>query len=479
MAKYFLTTPIYYINGLPHIGSAYTSIAADVLARYHRQQGTEVLFSTGTDENSQKTVEAAEVTKQEVGPYTDEMAANWQKTWDSLGISYNRFIRTTEPDHIASVQAFIERVEKAGDFYKDEYEGLYCVGCEEFKSEAELVDGKCPLHNPVPEKRKEENYFFRLSKYQDALLKHIEAHPEFIQPAGRRNEVLAFIKRGLNDFSVSRKGRHWGIPWPGDNDQTIYVWFDALTNYLTVAGFPNEGFEKWWPADLHLIGKDISKFHAIYWPAMLLSAGLPLPKTVFAHGFFTVDGKKMSKSLGNAIDPVEAAGKYGVDALRYFLLWEIPFGQDGDFNHSRFEQVYNSDLANELGNGVQRVASMIVRYLGGTIGDVNSAAHDTGAVRQAIEDFRLDKALEEIWVHVKGVNQFIEEEKPWELAKSDKEQLLKVLQQAVSDLLHIAELLMPFVPATAQRIAKTFEGGEVHTEVGILFPKLDTPAKGK
>jgi methionyl-tRNA synthetase len=474
MAKYFLTTPIYYINGLPHIGSAYTAIAADVLARHHRQQGIDVLFSSGTDENSQKTVDAAKAAKKEVGPYTDEMAESWKKTWDGLGISYNRFIRTTEPDHIASVEAFIERVTQNDDLYKDEYEGLYCVGCEEFKSEAELVDGKCSLHNTAPEKRKEENYFFKLSKYQDALLKHIEEHPEFIQPESRRNEVVAFIKRGLHDFSVSRKGKHWGIPWPGDNDQTIYVWFDALTNYLTVAGFPNEGFEKWWPADLHLIGKDISKFHAIYWPAMLMSAGLALPKTVFAHGFFTMDGKKMGKSTGNTIDPIGVAGHFGVDALRYFLLREIPFGQDGDFSQARFEQVYNSDLANELGNAVQRVASMVTKYLGGTIGEVNAAGHDTGRVRQAIEEFRLEKALEEIWVHVKGINQFIEEEKPWELAKTDKEQLMKVLQQAVSDLLHVAELLMPFVPATAQRIVKTFEDGRVHTEVGILFPKLES-----
>lgn len=472
MSKFFITTPIYYINDKPHIGHAYPTIAADVLARWHRQQGDEVLFTTGTDENSQKTIEAAEKAGFEPVRYTNDMAEAWKQTWDELGISYNRFIRTTEPAHKQAVDEFIARAEKAGDIYKGEYKGLYCVGCEEFKTEAELVDGKCPLHDRVPEKRQEENYFFKLSKYQQQLLDHIELNPSFVQPDSRRNEVVSFIKSGLRDISVSRQNGKWGIGWPEDDSQKVYVWFDALTNYLTVTGFPDDKASQW-PADVHLVGKDIIKFHCVYWPAMLLSAGLPLPKQVFAHGFFTVDGQKISKSLGNAIDPITLAGNYGVDALRYYLLREIPFGQDGEFSHERFRQVYESDLANELGNAVQRVAAMAIKYLGGSLGDISKATHDTGPIREAIAALRLDQALTEIWVHVKGVNQFIEEEKPWEMAKTDTTQVSDVLQRAAGDLLHVAELLMPFVPATSARIVKTFEGGKVNQEVGILFPKFD------
>jgi methionyl-tRNA synthetase len=478
MSKFYITTPIYYVNDLPHIGHAYTTIAADVVARYHRQQGDEVLFSAGVDENGQKVVQAAEKADKPPREYVDWMAEAWQTTWSQLGISYDHFIRTTAPEHKKAVYDFIAKVEAAGDIHKGDYEGLYCVGHEAFLRPDELVDGKCPEHNAVPKKVKEENYFFKLSKYQQPLLDHIKAHPEFIQPATRRNEVVAFIERGLDDLSVSRKDAHWGIPWPDDNSQAIYVWFDALVNYLTVAGYPAADYTRWWPANVHLIGKDISRFHAVYWPAMLLSAGLPLPKQVFAHGFFTVDGKKISKSLGNAINPVELAGNYGVDALRFYLMREMPFGSDGEFSHERFRQVYESELANELGNAVQRVASMVTRYLGGTIGEVPKAAHDVGLYRDEMQALRLDRALEELWVHVRGVNQFIEEEKPWELAKSDHAQLQTVLSQAVADILHIAMLLAPFIPATAGRIAQTFAGGTVDPGIGILFPKFDDiPAK--
>lgn len=472
MPKFYITTPIYYVNDLPHIGHAYTTIAADVLARYHRHAGDEVLFSAGLDENGQKTEEAAEKMKKPVGEYTDWMAEAWESTWKQLEISNDRFIRTTEADHVKAAKAFIAKVDAAGDIHKGKYSGLYCIGCEEFKREGDLVDGKCPLHDRVPEKREEENYFFKLSKYQQMLLDHIKANPGFIQPESRRNEIVAFIERGLEDFSISRAGADWGIPWPGDEDQVVYVWFDALVNYLTVAGYPDD-VSKWWPADVHLVGKDIIKFHCIYWPAMLMSAGLPLPTTVFAHGFFTIEGEKISKSLGNAINPVDLAGQYGIDALRYYLLSEIPFGGDGEFSHARFRAVYNSDLANELGNGVQRVASMILQYLNGNIGEVPAAAHDTGHIREAMDEYRLDKALQEIWLNVKGVNQYLEEEKPWKLAKTDPNQLLVVLQQAVGDLLHIANLIMPFMPATGRKIALTFADGTVHPEVGILFPKFE------
>ncbi len=473
MPKFFITTPIYYVNSKPTIGNAYSAIAPDVLARWYRHQGYDVLFTTGTDENSQKTVESAQAAGADVAKYTEDMAVIWQSTWDKLGISYDRFIRTTEPDHKKSVYEVIKRVQSAGDIASGEYEGLYCVGCEEFKRESELVDGKCPLHDRIPEKRQETNYFFKLSRYQEQLIEHIEKNPNFIEPQSRRNEVLAFIKGGLEDISISRQHGKWGIDWPGDSTQKVYVWFDALVNYLTVTGFPADGYDKWWPADVHVVGKDITKFHCVYWPAMLLSAGLPLPKTVFGHGFFTIDGQKISKSLKNSVDPIELAGNYGIDALRYFLLREIPFGADGEFSQHRFKQVYESDLANELGNGVQRVASMVTKYLGGTIGNVTPAAHDTGNVREAMSALRFDKALEEIWIHVKGVNQFIEDERPWELAKKGDDQVSIVLQQAVADLLHVAILIMPFMPATAERIIKTFEDGKVDPKIGILFPKFE------
>jgi methionyl-tRNA synthetase len=477
MGKFFVTTPIYYINDKPHIGHAYATIAADVLARYRRQQGDSVLFTTGTDENSQKTVQAAEALGQPLDEYTNAMAKQWQQTWNDLGISYTKFIRTTEADHHKAVLNLIKRVEVSGDVYKDNYVGLYCVGHEAFMREDELVDGKCPDHNKAPETVKEENYFFRLSKYQDQLLNHIEAHPDFIQPESRRNEVVAFIKRGLQDFSISRSKKHWGIGWPGDKDQVVYVWFDALVNYLTASGFPDEGYKDWWPADLHIIGKDITKFHCIYWPAMLMSANIELPARVFGHGFFTVDGQKISKSLGNAVDPRELVSIYGVDALRYYLLREIPFGSDGEFTRERFETIYNTDLANELGNLVQRVAVMITKYFDGVIDEIPEHSHDVRPYKDAMDDYKFDKALAEIWRLIKGLNQYLEEEKPWALAKTDTVQLSEVLRHAVSDLGQIAMLLLPFLPTTAGKISATFADGKVHPEVGILFPKSDTIEK--
>ncbi len=477
MGKFYVTTPIYYINDKPHIGHAYSTIAADVLARYRRGQGDTVLFTTGTDENSQKTVLAAEAKKQPVDEYTTAMAREWQDVWNDLGISYSKFIRTTDHDHHKAVADFIKRVDVAGDIYKDNYEGLYCVGHEAFMREDELVDGKCPDHGTAPDKVKEENYFFRLSKYQDKLLAHIDAHPEFIQPESRRNEVVAFIKRGLTDFSISRSNKHWGITWPGDKNQVVYVWFDALLNYLTAAGFPHESYKEWWPADLHIVGKDITKFHCIYWPAMLMSANIELPAKVFGHGFFTVDGQKISKSLGNAVDPRELINIYGVDALRYYLMREIPFGADGEFTRDRFEAVYNSDLANELGNLVQRVAVMITKYFEGVVGEVPAHTHDVRPYQEAMDAFKFDKALEHVWQLVKGLNQYLEEEKPWVLAKTDTVQLAEVLRHAVSDLDQVSMLLLPFLPTTAGKISATFADGKVHPEVGVLFPKADTIEK--
>lgn len=476
MANKLLTTPIYYINDIPHIGHAYATIATDVLARYYREQGHAVRFSTGTDENSQKTLQAvAKLGGTDTAAYANDMAARWQQTWDDLEISYDAFVRTTSTEHRAAVEAIIKAVEAKGDIYKGVYEGLYCVGCESFKKPEELVDGKCPDHGVEPEHLKEENYFFKLSQYSDALLDHIRKNPGFIAPASRRNEVLAFIERGLEDISVSRPSRGWGIPFPGDNKQVVYVWFDALVNYLTVAGYPNEGYAAWWPAALHMVGKDIIKFHCIIWPAMLLSAGLPLPEQVFAHGFFTVNGQKISKSLGNAIAPKTITDKYTIDGLRYYLLRDIPFGSDGEFSFARLHAVYNADLANELGNLVQRTASMITKYLDGQFGEVDVHSHDTTAYHEAMAELRFDKALEDVWERVKGLNQMIENQKPWVLAKTDTEHLAEVLRHVVSDLLQVSTLLLPFLPQAAVKIAETFAGGSVHSEVGILFPRVEQP----
>ena len=354
--KFYITTPIYYVNDKPHIGNAYTNIVADVLARWRTQLGENVFFLTGTDENSQKVVEAAKKTREDFKSYTDRLAEAWESTWAKLNLSNTDFIRTTEERHIVTVKDFWERAAAAGDIYKDRYEGLYCKGHEAFIKEDELMpDGLCPDHKTKPEFTSEENYFFRLSKYQKPLLEFYEAHPEFVAPAHRFHEIKSFVGRGLEDISISREKRPWGIPVPNDANQVIYVWFDALINYISAIGM--EGWEEH-PADIHLVGKDIARFHAVIWPAMLMSAGLPLPNQIVAHGFLTLDGTKISKSLGNAIDPLELAARYGNDALRYFLLREIPFGEDGDFSEAKMKERYNGDLANGLGNFAARVLTL-------------------------------------------------------------------------------------------------------------------------
>lgn len=475
MSKFYVTTPIYYINDKPHIGHAYSTIAADVLARYQRQKlgADNVFFAVGIDENSKKTEVSARAANMEIKPYTDLMAKEWQGVWDQLGISYSRFIRTTEPDHEAAVADVVQKIYDKGDIYKGIYEGWYCYKCEEFYREDELVDKKCPVHKSEVEFIKEENYFFKLTKYQDLLKRHIIDHPEFIQPASRRNEVLAFIERGLIDVSVSRANQDWGIRLPFDTSQVMYVWIDALINYLSIIGYPEQKFKDWWPASVQVVGKDIIKFHCIIWPAMLLSAGLDLPKQIVAHGFFTVDGEKISKSTGNAINPLDIVETYGNDALRYYLLTEFSFGGDGNFSHDRLAKVYQSDLGNDLGNLVQRVAKMIVQYLDGKLSDNTAHTHDTTQLESHIGEFHFELALKDIWTRIKGLNQMIDEEKPWVLAKSDMTQLSSVLNHVVADLLQIAELLEPFLPTTATKIQKTFAGPTVDASVGILFPRIE------
>lgn len=477
MEKFFLTTPIYYINDVPHVGHTYTTIAADTIARYHRLQGHKTMLSTGVDANSQKTVEAAaKLGEKDVSAYAEKMAKTWQQTWYQLEVQYDDFISTTEPRHLKAVKAFFDLVKKE-DIYKGTYEGLYCVGHEAFIKEDELVDGKCAEHNRVPDKVKEENYFFKLSNYQKPLLEYIKQNPNFVMPESRRNEIVAFIERGLEDFSISRQKKGWGIPYPGDESQVLYVWFDALVNYLTVTGFPDKKYGDFWPADLHLIGKDIIRFHCVYWPAMLMSAGLPLPKTVFANGYFTIDGQKISKSLGNAISPIELAKQYGIDALRYYLLREIPFGADGDFNHARLEAIYNSELANDLGNAVQRSAKMVEQYFGGEVGNIGPSVHDSVNYHTAMSEFKLDKALNEVRELVRGLNQYIDEMQPWKLAKTDEAQLKEVLGHAMSDIIQISTLIEPFMPQTALKIKHIFRGPKVDLSVGVLFPKKDSDVK--
>lgn len=469
--KFYITTPIYYVNDVPHIGHVYSTVAADVLARWHRMQGDAVYFVTGTDENAQKNAEVAlrqrtgdsvqGTDREVVQRYVDTMSAKWQMTWDELGFSNDDFIRTTEARHIAGVNTFFIAVQKRGDIYKGKYVGLYCTGCEAYVVESDLVDGKCSLHKKEPKKLEEENYFFRASKYKQQLLDHIASHPEFVEPQSRRNEIIQYIKHHFDDFSISRTALSWGIPVPGDPSQVLYVWFDALLNYCTAVGYGTDEmkFKKFWPADVHLVGKDIIKFHCALWPAMLLSAGLPLPKAVFAHGFFTINGQKISKSLGNAIDPVDLVKKYSIDAVRYFLLREIPFGEDGDFSLARLQERYNADLANGIGNLTARVVTLAEKFKvsvkggsasGGERHLLREKAQDTWRVyEKAIAEYRFHDALAAVWDFSTSCDGYIEEKKLWTL-KGDE--AVAVIAPLLEALRHIAWWLWPVMPTTAERI---------------------------
>lgn len=460
MKKFYVTTPIYYVNDRPHIGHAYATFAADILARYHRMLGDETIFLTGTDENAEKNVEAAKKNnEQDVQDYVDRMSAVWQITWDELGVSNDDFIRTTENRHIQGVKKFWEKVYESGDIYKGKYEGLYCIGCEAFYVQSDLTEDElCPIHKRKPEVLAEENYFFKLSKYRGKLLSHIEKNPEFIQPETRRHEVINYISDHLNDVSISRANKQWGIKVPNDNTQTIYVWFDALINYLTAVGYgTNDGyFNKYWPAEIHLVGKDIIKFHCALWPAMLMSAGVDLPKKVFAHGFFTIDGQKISKSLGKTIDPRDLVETYGVDTLRYFLMREIPFGGDGDFSIERLSSRYDSDLANGLGNYISRVIALASDQNQLVIGqDFKSIVEKTWAVYdKSMNSCEFHMVLEAIWRLLSVGDRYIEEKKPWVLKKdqSRSQELNEVLGTLVESVRQIGWMLIPFMPNTALKI---------------------------
>lgn len=469
-AKFYITTPIYYINDVPHIGHAYTTIVADVLARYHRLKGEEVFFLTGTDENSQKNLEAAsKAGERDLKKYLDKMSARWQKTWDLLNISNDDFIRTTEKRHLQAVKKFFLKVQKRGDIYLDVYDGLYCDSCEAYVTEGDLEEGKCPVHKKTPRLIKEKNYFFRLTNYREALLEHIEKNPDFIKPEKRRNEIVNYIQNHLTDISISRQNFSCGIPLPINRQHALYVWFDALINYLTAVDYGGQTiaakkrFNKWWPADVHLMGKEITKFHAAFWPAMLMAAELPLPKTMFAHGFFTLNGEKMSKTLGNVVDPVELAKIYSNDAIRYFLLSEIKFGEDGNFSLVRLKEMYNKKLANELGNLVQRVLAMAEKYCAGKAPKHSAAAEGMDPLCEidvwrdfeaAMADFRLDEAVNIAWKVVANANQLIDKEKPWNLAKDKgkKGHLNDLLYNLLETLRQLGWLFLPIMPESAEKI---------------------------
>lgn len=471
MEKFYLTTAIIYVNALPHVGHALEMVATDALARYKRLTGYDVFFLTGADENSLN----AERRARELGlppqEYVDRMSASVQEVWRKLNISNDDFVRTTSERHRITCQRFFQKVQENGDIYKASYEGWYCVSCEAFRSEEELVDGACPVHpNQKPEWIKEENYFFRLSRYQDRLLKHIEEHPEFIQPESRRNEIVNFIKEGLQDFSVSRASVRWGIPVPGDPQQVIYVWFDALLNYITAVGYADdpETFARYWPCDVHVIGKDITRFHAIYWPAMLMAAGVELPKRVFGHGFVYQKGERMSKSRGNIVDPGAIADEFGADPLRYYLLREVPFDRDGDFAWSTFVQRYNADLGNDLGNLLNRTVSMINRYFGGVVPEpvradwttngadrelIALAGETVAAMERHFNDLAFDDALTAIWQFVSRANKYVEENAPWTLQKTDRARLATVMYNLAEALRLITHFIFPVMPETAEKMA--------------------------
>ncbi|MBE9049296.1 methionine--tRNA ligase [Nostocales cyanobacterium LEGE 11386] len=468
-----LTTPLYYVNDVPHVGSAYTTMAADVVARFQRLLGHRVLLITGTDEHGQKIQRSAEILGKAPQEFCDEIVPSFISLWQLLNIQYDRFSRTTASRHEAIVKEFFQRLWDAGDIYLGQQQGWYCVSCEEFKEERELLEGhRCPIHtNKEVEWRDEQNYFFRLSKYQDQLEELYKSQPDFIQPETRRNEVLSFISQGLQDFSISRVNLEWGFPVPVDPQHTLYVWFDALLGYVTALLEPDaeptltNALRYWWPINLHLIGKDILRFHAISWPAMLLSAGLPLPERLFVHGFLTKDGQKMGKSLGNTLDPIGLVQSYGSDAVRYYFLKEIEFGKDGDFNEVRFINVLNADLANDLGNLLNRTLNMVKKYCAGDVLPIANEAinaenplkaiglHLGEKVKHAYEVLAFNQACEATLLLVRASNKFIDEQAPWSLYKQGQQQEVEKVLYAVLESVRLAAyLLSPVIPNISSAI---------------------------
>lgn len=454
--KFYVTTPIYYVNDVPHIGHAYTTIAADILARWHRLKGEKVFFLTGLDEHGQKIEEAAlkmGITPQEL---VNSLAPKFKETWKNLNISNDDFIRTTEERHVKVVTEIIKKIFNNGDIYKGEYEGWYCIQCESFWTDLQLIEGKCPECGREVKKIKEETYFFKLSKYQDKLLKFYDQNPDFISPETRKNEIVNRVKEGLKDVSITRTTVKWAIPFPFDENHYLYVWIDALINYISALDYPDEKFKIFWPADVELMGKEINWFHSVIWPAMLFSAGIEPPKKNFVHGWWTVDGKKMSKSVGNVVDPNKIVENYGADAFRYFLFREVPFGQDGDFSEKALVNRYNSELADALGNLLNRVLVLVEKNFDGFVPKPFESKvkrlvlNIVKAVDESMENFQFHNALNDIFFLVNELNKYINDNKPWEI--EDKEYLSGILYALLEALRFISILIYPFTPETASKI---------------------------
>ena len=478
---FYITTPIYYVNDKPHIGHAYTTILADVLSRYHRNSGQETFFLTGLDEHGQKVQQAAEKRGVNAQQHCDEMAPRFSELWKQLHISNDDFIRTTEERHKKVVQNILQEVMDKGDIYEAEYEGLYSISEERFITEKESESGE---FRDI-KKLKEKNYFFKMSKYQQALINHIEKNPNFIQPNHRKNEILGFLRQPLNDLCISRpKSRlNWGIELPFDSNYVTYVWFDALINYITAAGFGSDdnAFKKWWPASYHLIGKDILTTHAVYWPTMLMSAGIELPETIFAHGWWLMGESKMSKSLGNVINPMDLIEDYGVDPVRYYLMREMVLGQDSSFTMESFIQRYNSDLANDFGNLLSRVSTLMKKNYDGKIPEpgkltnaetiIKSKGESLAKlVKEKIESMRLNEAIEEIMQYVRSVNKYMEDHAPWKLVKEDKISASRVLYTAGEALRISAVLLSPVMPNRTEVLLNALNAKNTGLEWGGLTP---------
>jgi methionyl-tRNA synthetase len=504
---FYITTPIYYVNDLPHIGHIYTTVVADTVARYKRMRGFDVRFLTGTDEHGQKMDRTAK--QQGVAPkdLADRVVSRYHELWRTLSITNDDFIRTTEARHHAGVHALIALLEKNGDVYKGSYEGWYCAGCEAFYPESQLVDGKCPDQGHPVELLKEESYFFRLSAYQEPLLRFYRDNPDCIRPTSRYNEVVRFVEMGLKDLSISRASLKWGIPWPGDPEHVVYVWLDALANYVTALGFGSADqalYRRYWPASLHLVGKDILRFHCVYWPAFLMSAGLALPRQVFGHGWWLRDERKMSKSIGNVVRPDYLLERFGADALRYFLLREMTFGQDASFSDEGFLARYNADLANGLGNASSRVLAMARRYFGGKTPPEaceesalrDAAEHAARRYLEAMDSYEFQRALEAVWELLTAIDGYVNEKAPWAIVKSEgaaSSQLRHVLYNCLEALRLSALMVGPVMPAASARLlsqlgvpagtageeALRWGGLRVNQrlgEEGALFPRADVEA---
>jgi methionyl-tRNA synthetase len=503
--RFYLTTPIYYVNSTPHIGHAYTTIAADILVRHHKQRGEETFFLTGSDENASKNVRSAEEAGVDPKTFVDRLVEeHWRPLAGRVGAEPDFFIRTTDEGHKRFVQEFVQRIYDNGHIYRDVYSGLYCVGCEAFKNEDELVDGKCPDHGIEPERIEEQNWFFRLSAFQEPLLRLYDERPDFVQPRFRYNEARSFIAGGLQDFSLSRAGQPWGVPIPWDPDQVVYVWVDALINYLSALTYARPGEdlrERFWPVAHHLVGKDILRFHCVFWPALLLAAGEEVPRGIFVHGYLNLDDRKISKSTGNTLDPLDLISEYGVDPVRFWAARTVPFGQDGNVTLDGFRERYERELGNDLGNLLSRTTAMISRYRDGELAVPAAVGEELAAAATALREelpplldrYDITSALDRIWDYVRRLNRHVEQTKPWELAKDPAREadLVRALYELADGLRVAATALFAYVPETSTRILEAL--GQPHdvawenvaaerTEAvsGIepaqpLFPRIDTP----